>query len=142
MNKKAILVLLIVIVAIGMAYGWMEFNRSKATANDMPVKESVTAEELLGAFNSDETAATARFVGKAEQVIQVKGTIRSIETSDEKHTNVILDTGDDLAGVVCEFANTDLDPNWSTGSAVVVNGFCTGMLLDIVLVRCSKAPTK
>ncbi len=136
MNKKILIAIIVGAVVIGAAFGWSEYNRGKTTADEMPIKEVVTAQALFLAFSSDEEAANARFVGTAEQVIQVSGAIRSIEPVDGGHTNVVLETGDPLAGVVCEFANEDLDPTWRTGAAVKVNGFCSGLLLDVVLVRC------
>jgi hypothetical protein len=137
MNKKTLLLLGAAAVLIGAGYAWKEFNRTVATADDLPVKETVTAEELLGAFAADEAAATARFVGSSEQVVQVSGTIRSMEPVGNDLTNVVLETGDSLAGVVCEFANKDMDPNWRSGASVTIKGICTGVLMDVVLVRCS-----
>ncbi|MBK9626131.1 MAG: hypothetical protein IPO56_00040 [Flavobacteriales bacterium] len=143
MRTRTLLFIMIVAVAVGIAaYVWSESDRSLANANDLPVKESITASALLDAFTLDETVANARFVGAEEQVIQVSGTIRAMEPVDEGDTNLILETGNDLAGVVCEFANDDLDPNWRSGANVRVNGFCTGLLLDVVLVRCTAAPSK
>jgi hypothetical protein len=142
MRKKTLVSILIVAVVIGIAaYAWSEFDRAHATANDLPVQETVTAAALLEAFSADEIAANARFVGTQEQVTQVSGTIRAMEPVDEGHTNVILETGNDLAGVVCEFANAEMDPSWRSGADVTVNGFCKGLLLDVVLVRCTAAPS-
>ena len=136
MNKRLVLFLVVVVAVAGGGYAWMEYNRSSATADELPVKETLTATELLDAFTADEGAATARFVGTTEQVVQVSGTIRSMEPAGPELTNVVLDTGNDLAGVVCEFANKDLGPDWRSGASVNVKGICTGMLMDVVLVRC------
>lgn len=142
MNKKIVIGILVAIAVIGAGYGWSEYNRGKATADEMPIKERVSAEDLFLAFSADEAAANARFVGTTEQVIQVKGVIRSIDPEDNLRTNVVLETGDALAGVVCEFDNKDLDPNWSPGATATLNGFCSGLLLDVVLVRCVSVTSK
>lgn len=102
----------------------------------MPVKETVTAKDLLAAFEADEAAATARYVGTTEQVIQVTGAIRSIDPSGPELTNVVLETGNELAGVVCEFKPAEVPKQWKTRDAVQLKGVCTGMLLDVLLVRC------
>lgn len=136
MKKKSILLVLVAVLLLGGVYGWSEYNRGAADANDMPVKEMVTAAALLEAFTADEDAATARFVGSTEQVVQVSGMIRSMEPIGQDRTNVVLATDSELAGVVCEFTNADLPGDWRSGAEVSVKGICTGLLLDVVLVRC------
>lgn len=137
MSKKTILLTALLLLVLAGVWGWGEFNRKSATADELPVVETVTAQELLDAFSTDEAAATTRFVGATEQVVQVSGTIRSMEPVGADKTNVVLDTGNDLAGVVCEFTNDALPAHWRSGAAVSVKGICTGMLMDVVLVRCA-----
>ncbi len=137
MNKRTILFVVVLIAAIGGGYAWKEYNRSAARADDLPVKETVTAQDLMTAFATDESAATTRFVGTTEQVVQVSGTIRAIEPSGNELTNIILGTDNELAGVVCEFAPADVPADWRSGAFVTVKGICTGMLMDVVLVRCT-----
>ncbi len=137
MNMKIILLALGLAVVAGGGYAWSEYNRQKVSSTDAIAKEQVTAEVLLKAFTTDESAANARFVGTTEQVIQVSGTIRSMEPVGNEMTNVVLETGNELAGVVCEFANKDLHPDWRSGAQVKVKGICTGVLMDVVLVRCA-----
>lgn len=125
----------IAIVGGGM-FAWNEYNRGVGSADSMPVKESVSAADLFLAFNTDEQAATAKFVGVNEQVVQVSGTIRSLEPASTDKVNVTLETGDAMAGVVCEFNKADVPVEWKAGDQVSVKGICTGMLLDIVFIRC------
>jgi hypothetical protein len=139
MNWKAFLLIGVVGVVIGGGYAWNEYTRAKATANDLPVKESISATELLAAFSADEAAASTRFVGATEQVVQVNGTIRSVDMAGGGITNVVLETGDAMAGIVCEFSSSTVPSTWKTGDAVAVKGICTGMLMDVVLVRCVPA---
>lgn len=137
MNKRTILLLVLLAAAIGAGYAWKEFNRTAAKADDLPVKETVTANDLLTAFTSDEAVATTRFVGSAEQVVQVTGTIRAIEPAGKDLTNIMLSTDNELAGVVCEFAPADVPAGWRSGASVTIKGICTGMLMDVVMVRCT-----
>jgi len=136
MNTKALILLGFVAVAIGGGYAWNEYTREKTKASELPVKETVTATELLTAFNTDDATATTRFVGTTEQVVQVSGTIRSVDVASNGITNVVLETGDAMAGVVCEFTADDVPDQWKAGDAITVKGICTGMLMDVVLVRC------
>jgi hypothetical protein len=142
-----IAVLAAVAVVAGGTYAYLEYERGVSGAADMKPVATVTAGELLSAYTADAAAADQRFVGSAEQAIRVTGTIRAMEPVGSDKTNVILETGDPMAGVVCEFTNTDLPPDWRSGAEVSVQGICTGMqqgddlleLLgsDVVLVRCS-----
>lgn len=120
----------------GGTYAYLEYGRGVSGAAEMKPVAAVTAGELLSAYTTDEAAADQRFVGSAEQAIQVSGTIRAMEPVGSDKTNVILDTGDPMAGVVCEFTNADLPQDWRSGVEVTVQGICTGMLMDVVLVRC------
>jgi hypothetical protein len=56
----------------------------------------------------------------------------------EGRTEVILETGDPLAGIVCSFESA-APPAIVVGDTVRVKGVCTGMLMDVVLVRCTLA---
>lgn len=125
-----------VAVVGGGTFAYLEYERGVSGAAEMKPVAAVTAGELLSAYTTDEAAADQRFVGSAEQAIQVSGTIRAMEPVGSDKTNVILETGDPMAGVVCEFTNTDLPQDWRSGVEVTVQGICTGMLMDVVLVRC------
>src|SRR5688572_20899615 len=102
-RRTIILIALLVIIGAGGLYAWREYDRPVAGADAMTATETTSAAELLKAFQSDETAATKRYVGSSEQAVLVSGTIRVVEPSDDGKVNVILETGDALAGVVCEF---------------------------------------
>lgn len=139
MNKRTLGILAFVATLIAAVHGWNEFNRGAADANEIPVKETVSAQELFDAFLLDENAATQRFVGTKEQVVMVTGTIRGIEKAGPSLTNVILATTDDMAAVVCEFDEGAVPGTWKEGMEVSIKGICTGMLLDVILVRCVAA---
>lgn len=138
-RKQLIAIAGVLLLTVGATYGYLEYNRGVTGTADLPVAVNVTAGELLGDFQTDEAEATRRYVGTNEQVVQVSGTIRSIEPLGTGITNVILETGDDLAGIVCEFPDKDLPGDWRSGAEVAVKGICTGLLMDVVLVRCVAA---
>lgn len=136
MSKKILLPLLLLALLGGGYLAWHQYSRTPDSAADLPAMAQLTAAELLQAFTADEAAATTRFVGTTEQVIQVSGTIRSLDPVGAELTNVVLEADNELAAVVCEFANADLPAQWRTGTPVTLKGICTGFLLDVVLVRC------
>lgn len=134
--RTLIFLALLIAAAIG-AYALLEYNRGVKAADDLKVAATVSAEQLLGAFTTDEAAATATYVGTTEQAVQVTGTIRSMGPTGDGKVTVVLETGDALAGIACEFAEADVPTDWRAGAAVTVKGICTGLLMDVVLVRCS-----
>ncbi len=126
------------VAIVGGVFAYMEYNRKPAGADSATVEHTVTAEQLYSDFQQDEAAAGAKYVGEKEQVIQVNGTIRDIADAGNGITNVTLETGDPLAGVVCEFKEK-VPATWKAGDQVAVKGFCQGMLMDVVLQRCVAA---
>lgn len=116
-----------------------ECGRTTKDAKDMRETLSVTATDLHAAFIADETAANARFVGTREQAIRVTGVVRLIEPVTTDLVNVVLETDDAMAGVVCEFNATDVPKTWNIGDPVALKGICTGvndLIPDVIMVRC------
>ncbi len=136
MRTGTIIAIAAAVAVIGGAIGLSEYNRAPAGAASATPVHSISAEHLLQKFQDDESAANATFVGTTEQVIEVSGSIREIGQGDGELRNVILETGDPLAGVVCEFKAADLPAEWKAGDHVKVKGFCKGMLMDVLLQRC------
>ena len=123
----------------GGVFAYTEYSRPSKDAKDMNESLSVTAADLHATFIADETAANARFVGTKEQAIRVTGVIRLIEPVTADLVNVLLETNDAMAGVVCEFNAKDLPKAWNVGDAVALKGICTGvndLIPDVILVRC------
>lgn len=125
------------LAAVAGGYALLEYSRGVKGADDLKVAATVNAEQLLGEFNADEATAMAKYVGTTEQAVQVTGTIRSMGPTGDGKVTVVLETGDVLAGIACEFAEADVPVDWRAGAAVTVKGICTGLLMDVVLVRCS-----
>lgn len=126
----------ILLLVGGGTYGYLEYDRGVASTAPLPVKVSVTADRLLKDFQTSESIATQKYAAGSDQAVQVTGTIRNMEPVGAGITNVMLETGDELAAVVCEFKNKDLPVDWRPGAQVSIKGVCTGMLIDVVLVRC------
>ncbi|MCB0795415.1 MAG: hypothetical protein KDB88_11820 [Flavobacteriales bacterium] len=135
MKKRTLIILAIAILVggVGAWFAWSEYNREHAGTADVDAAWTLTASELLQAFQKDEQAANAQY---ADQVVMVTGVIKEIEAGDAGVVNVSLDTGDLMAAVVCEFSSMDVPHDRAVGQEVSVKGVCTGYLMDVILVRC------
>lgn len=143
MNRKRIILIGLIAVAIGAAYGLKEYMRGHADVEGMEVAHAVDAQQLLADFMADESTATANYVGVKEQAIVVKGLMKGIEKgAGDAADNVLLDSGDDFADVICEFKKGTVPGSWQPGSIVAVKGICTGYLGsemlpgNVILQRC------
>ncbi len=129
------------VAVVTVALSVREYARTAPDAPALTARTHVTAPELWAAFQHDAIAATARFVGDADdQAVHVSGVIRAIAPSaGDGPVHVLLDTGVDTAVVRCEFARGTVPLTWAPGMHVAVMGRCTGMRTDVTLVRCMAA---
>ncbi|HEY0976316.1 MAG TPA: hypothetical protein VGE21_02505 [Flavobacteriales bacterium] len=135
MNKRTVLVALLVVLLVGGAIAYRLYHTGVPQAAERTADVSVPAEELFQAFQTDEVAAGQRFNDK---VVSVTGTVRDILREKDGRTTVTLESGDPLGGIVCEFA-PGTDPGCTTGEKASIKGFCAGFNLDVLLQRCAKS---
>ncbi len=135
MNKKTIFLSIAVVACIAAGAAWYLAQKPVERSLTKEADIVVSASDLLAAFAADESAAMTRFAAEGT-VVQVNGTVRSIDRSEPSKVAVILETGDPLAGVVCEFEPA-FAPDWKDGMDVKVKGACTGFLMDVVVNRCA-----
>lgn len=127
------LIIIILIIAAGATALYFYYNRSNPSlANEQPA-ERATSYELFALYEQDEPAANDRFLNK---VVEVKGKVR--EVRKESHGEVVLTLdGSDMFGIICRMdPSVEMEDTSLEGSEVSVKGLCTGMLMDVVMVRC------
>ena len=73
------------------------------------------------------------------KITTVSGVLKSIDKDHSGSISLALETGDPLLGVSCELDARHIADAVAlhVGDNVLVTGLCTGMLTDVVLVRCS-----
>ena len=133
MKRIVILIALLAVIGGGW-YAWREYNRTAEPTSELEATETIEAAALLQAYTTDENAANARFNGK---VLLVSGTVREVKSPENGLVDVVLETGDPLAGVVCQFAQADLPATLAAGAPARIKGISTGLLMDVVLQRCA-----
>lgn len=133
--KRNLIIAGLVVAVLGGAIAFYFYQKPAEKSVSADAEVVVGAQELLAAFLADEAKAMATYA-KSDQVIQVTGTVRAVDKSDPAKVNVMLETGDAMAGVTCEFEPAHA-PDWTTGTNVKVNGVCAGILMDVLLTRCA-----
>jgi hypothetical protein len=99
----------------------------------------ISASALQKAFESDETAASARYI---EKILQVTGTIASVKSGENNILSISLVTGNDLSSVICTFPAITDHSKFITGNEITLRGECSGFLMDVLLNNCAAIEDK
>lgn len=133
---KRILYLLLALACFGAAIGYYLWNKPQVDMQTAKADMAIEAGALFNEFNTDETAANAKYLDKK---IAVTGKVKETTKTNDGTVKVSLDTGSDF-GVFCE-----LDPlsqhtrtDFPAGETVTFKGICTGLNFDVQLTRCVK----
>jgi len=131
---KIIILVIAALIVTGFYFIWAQYHRKHADTTDLTATVRKEAMSLIKEFESDETAASLKYNGK---VISVKGAVLKVENNNDKR-NLILGDKSSAAGVICEFQPEHKSDAGKIipGQQISVKGICTGMLLDVVMVRC------
>lgn len=135
---KKYLLLLLLLVIVGLGVGYFLYNKPHKNIAKTPADFELEAPALFQEFETDETAANAKYLDK---VVEVKGRVKETSVNEEGVVSVTLDAGADLFGVICQLDNLSEHKRleFSEGETLTFRGVCTGMLMDVVLVRCVEA---
>ncbi len=136
--KYVISIVLVILLAGGVGYYY--YNKPNDSLEDAIPAFTMTADQLFSAFESDEAGANKKFLDK---VVEVKGKVQGVNCEKPAGTSVTLETESGMFGVICKMDSTISEPvNYKTGDEVIIKGMCTGMLMDVVLVRCVPSEKK
>jgi tRNA_anti-like len=118
--------LVIIIAGLFIYRAWNQPHRSAETETTV----AVNAPQLAAAFEKDETSANKQYLGQA---VEVSGTVDGISVNQQNKPVLVL-RGTDMSGVQCSLLKEA--PGLKKGDAVVIKGFCSGYLTDVVMDRC------
>ena len=124
-----------IVVLLGGIYGYYMYNKPHKDLARLKADFELGATELFSAYEANEEKSNELYLDK---VVEVKGTIKSIK-KEEGLVTVTLDANNDLFGVICGMepnAYSKLAEQLKSEDEVTLRGFCTGMLMDVVLERC------
>lgn len=132
MKKLLQIIALLALIAGGV--GYYMYNKPHKDMEDAKADISLTATELFKAFEADEAKANGNYLDK---VIVVKGIVQDVSKDEEGNTSLTLES-EGMFGVICKLDNLaeHKRTEFKTGEEVIFKGICTGVLMDVVLVRC------
>ncbi|HRI26477.1 MAG TPA: hypothetical protein PK239_01340 [Chitinophagales bacterium] len=129
--KQKILAAILLVAVIGAYVGYTMYNKPVAATADKKTDLQIEAPTLFAEFEQNEEAANAKYNDKT---IEVKGILKAVEQEGDKIT-LQLQAGE-MGGISCEMQDKSGADALKPGDTVTVKGVCTGMLMDVVLVRC------
>lgn len=131
---KRIIYILLAIACAGGAIGYYLWNKPQKDMQAAKADMAMDAAALFNEFNTDETAANAKYLDKT---VAVSGKVKESTKTEDGTVKVSLETGSEF-GVFCE-----LDPlsqhartEFPVGETVTFKGICTGLNFDVQLTRC------
>lgn len=131
---KKIIVIILLALAAGGTGAYYLYNKPAEKTVTRAAELEVTAEKLFSDYSAHEEKANGKYLNK---VLLVSGTVSMIDESDKNNITYTLSTGDPMGGVICTSERAGLKKTVKAGDLVKVKGICTGLLMDVVLVKCS-----
>jgi len=134
MIKKTVLTILVLVCIAGGVGAYLYFKPAKSYHHATP-DITLEAGEIVCDFTSDENTANAKYLNK---VIEVHGTVKDISQDEKGLTSVNLGVLNQVAMVSCSMDSnvTESYSSLAIGDKVKIKGLCSGMLMDVVLVKC------
>ncbi len=135
MKTKTVLLILFVAVVIAAVYGYCLYTAKPPAASTLSADLTIDATVLYDEFKTNEVLSDKRYNDK---LLKVNGQVRDVVDGAGGTTDVLLETGDPLGAVVCEFS-AGQKVEFEKNAVVSIKGFCAGLNLDVLLQRCSTA---
>ncbi|MCU0446499.1 MAG: OB-fold putative lipoprotein [Microscillaceae bacterium] len=125
---------LLLIILLGGAYATYLWNKPHRDIQAEKA-EVVEAIALFKKYSEAETEANQLWLDKT---LQVKGKIKEILKNQTDIPVIMLDTNDPMGNISCtmDVSQKKSAESLKVGSEVMLKGLCTGMLADVVLVKC------
>ena len=130
---KKIVYAILLIGLIGGGIGIYQYNKPHKKMTTATSDFTVSALDLFTEFESDENLSNEKYLDK---VVGVSGTVQEVKEEDGV-TSVTLNSGG-MFGVICQLdqLTEHKRTTFAIGENVSFKGICTGLLMDVVLVRC------
>lgn len=125
----------LLLALLGVGVGYFMYNKPHQNMEKAEADMTLESTALFSAFEVNEAEANEKYLDK---VIKISGTVKEVNTDEEGNISLTLESGNELFGVICQMDNLTKQEktDFKIGEQVTLKGICTGMLMDVVLVRC------
>jgi len=124
--KRFILVLLVIVVLACVWYAYRLYTAKVPSLTEVKADASISATELIAAFEKDSASANKRYLGK---ILEVNGNIKSVE---KESSTVSLGNTEGNSSVRCSMDSAFVKDiaTLNPGSEITIKGNCTGFMGD------------
>lgn len=132
---KKIIIIVVGLLLLGIAGAMFLYHKPHQDISQADPDYIMTSPELFAAFETDEASANEKYLDK---IIQISGKVASTTTDEEGQMSITLEGDGLMFGVICKLDGLS-EPkrkDFSQGEEIRLKGICSGMLMDVVLVRC------
>lgn len=121
--------------SIAAIYAYREYNRRPEDLSTIQPDITITAADLVNAFETDEAKANTKFNGKT---LLVSGMVAEINNQADTLLTVYLGKNEAMHKVSCaiNIRHNETKELPAVGDNISVKGICTGFLLDVEMNRC------
>ena len=124
--RKKILLSIGLLVCISLVIGIYLYRKPRTTAASQQTDFALSADELYKQFETNETGASQKYVGK---ILEITGTVGEIQKTDSSFS-VLLTAKEAMGGVNCSMADAEKTA-LQQEKTITVKGKCAGFLMDV-----------
>jgi hypothetical protein len=128
-KKKTILIILVIAFMAGAFIGGHEYFKPNPDMTQMKSEFTRDAASFLKEFTSNDSAASARYLGK---IIEVSGNIKALEKNQEGYYTLVLGEDGEPSSVRCagDKQHADSMVRLKVGDMIKIKGVFTGFNKD------------
>ncbi len=126
---------LFVVLALAVGFGFYMYHKPHQNMATTKAEKKLSAGELFQQYEANEAAGDQAFLNK---ILAVNGKVTKVEKDDDGMISVSLATDSEMFGVICQLDNLSEHKriDFKEGETVQFKGICTGVLMDVIMVRC------
>ncbi|MBS1573822.1 MAG: hypothetical protein JST09_00845 [Bacteroidetes bacterium] len=151
MNKKKTISFTITVIALaGSLYIYKEYNRKNKDLGNLTPDLSISANDLLKKFETDEARANKTFLTRKDYIVAVGGKVKDVSKDEKGFYTISLGDTADMSSVRCSIDSVYKEKAAAVhpGDNITIQGAVTGFnkddLLgsDVILNRCAVINSK
>ena len=133
MNKSKIIISILIFGGVCLFFIYRSYNTPHINIVASATDITLTADQIIDDFSSNETKANKRYLDK---IIEVSGIISEINLVKNKGI-ITLKTTQDFGSVLCHLPEdaSQYIQSLSVGHKITLKGVCTGYLMDVILIK-------